>query len=337
MKISNETKIGALTIIAIVFLFLGFNFLKGKSLFKSGFYLYAKFPQSAGLVASNPVFINGFQAGSVAAVSASKDLKEILVEIKLSKDYDLPQGSSANISSNPLGSSSVEISLGNSTVYLHSGDTLITAFTPGLLGQVSSQIKPLADQAKAVMLHVDTLMENVNNILDSSSRQHIREITENLSAVTNGLIQTTSALNEALDLRSGALSAMVKHLDSFTSHLSSNGQNMDSIVLNMKTLSHNLSQADINGMMNNLKTITDTLNAMLSEVKSPNSSVGAMINSKDMYNNLMNTVNSLHILLDDLRAHPKRYINISVFGKKDKGNYLEKPLPTDSLTPSTQK
>ena len=41
MKISNETKIGALTIIAIVLLFLGFNFLKGKNLFNSGYYLIA--------------------------------------------------------------------------------------------------------------------------------------------------------------------------------------------------------------------------------------------------------------------------------------------------------
>ena len=41
MKISNETKIGALTVIAVALLILGFNFLKGKSLFKSGNFLYA--------------------------------------------------------------------------------------------------------------------------------------------------------------------------------------------------------------------------------------------------------------------------------------------------------
>lgn len=337
MKISNETKIGALTIVAIVFLFLGFNFLKGKSVFKSGFYLYAKFPQSEGLVASNPVFINGFQAGSVSAVSASQDLKEILVEIKLNKPYKIPRGSSANISSNPLGSSSVEIALDSGTTYMNSKDTLVTALTPGLLGQLSSQVKPFTEQATAVMKHLDTLMLNVNNVLDSTSRAHLRDLTANLSAVSAGLVQTTAALNEALDLRKGALSGSVQNFESFTGNLSQNNANLDSIILNLKAATQGLAQVDMKGMMVKLQGTTDSLNAMIAQAKSSNSSIGALLNSRDFYNNLNHTINSLHILMDDLRAHPKRYVGISIFGKKDKGNYLTQPLASDSLPPSIQK
>ncbi|ANI89549.1 hypothetical protein A9P82_09750 [Arachidicoccus ginsenosidimutans] len=337
MKISNETKIGALTIVAIVFLFLGFNFLKGKPVFKSGFFLYAKFPQSQGLVTSNPVLINGFQAGTVSAVTASKDLKEILVEIKLDKDYDIPKGSSANINSNPLGTPSVEVALGKSEEMLHSGDTLVTTLTPGVLGQAVSQIKPLAEQAKSVMLHTDTLLGNINNILDSESRLHIREIVANLSIVTAGLQQTMRAFNNALDLQQGALSGTIKNLDSFSHSLAANNRNIDSIMENMKIVTGNLSQADFKGIADKLKTSENNLNTLLAAMKSPDNSVGALLSSKDMYDKLATTINSLHILLDDLRVHPKRYINVSVFGKKDKSNYLETPLAKDSLPPAMPK
>ena len=68
MKISNETKVGALTAIAITLLILGFNFLKGKTILKTGNYLHAKYTDTKGIMISNPVYINGFQVGSVADI-----------------------------------------------------------------------------------------------------------------------------------------------------------------------------------------------------------------------------------------------------------------------------
>jgi len=41
-----------------------------------------------------------------------------------------------------------------------------------------------------------------------------------------------------------------------------------------------------------------------------------------LYENLRKTALGLEILVDDIRVHPKRYVNISIFGKKDKGGYL---------------
>ena len=64
----------------------------------------------------------------------------------------------------------------------------------------------------------------------------------------------------------------------------------------------------------------------MAQINSPNGSIGALLYDRQLYNNLNNTAISLHTLMDDLRVHPKRYVNISVFGKKDKGNYLTSPL-----------
>ncbi|HEU0227427.1 MAG TPA: MlaD family protein [Arachidicoccus soli] len=337
MKINNETKIGALTIVAIVFLFLGFNFLKGKSIFKNGFYLYAKFPESKGIVGSNPVFINGFQAGTVSEVSASKDLKEILVEIKLNQDYNIPDSSLANINSNPLGTSSVEITLGKSTKFLSSKDTLITSLTPGFLGMVGSQIKPLAEQAKNTLQDFDSVMLNINQILDSTGKENLQQIIVNLNNITQGLVTTTHSFNEALNFQTGAFAGIVRNFDDFSKNLAANNGKLDSIMTNMQKTTNNLSEADIKGVMDKLKGSVDSLNLVFAKINSTDGTLGAIINSKELYNNLNTTTNSLRILLDDLRVHPKRYVNISVFGKKDKGNYLVKPLPQDTLSSSTQK
>jgi len=331
MKISNETKIGALTIIAIVLLFLGFNFLKGKSLFKTGFYLYAKFPESNGLVASNIVTINGFQAGTVSKITASKDLKEIDVEVKLNQQYDIPDNSTANIASNPLGASSLEITLGESKNLMQSKDTLLTVMTPGLLGQVGSQIRPLAESAKNTLQHIDTVMQNINQVMDSSSKEHLQQMVANLSVVTKNLTQTTALLNKALDLQTGAFAGSIKNINSFTENLAANNVKFDSVMNNLNVATGKLAQVDLAATLDKLNGSMEQLSDIMKKANSTDGSLGALLNDRELYNNFNRTAKSLQTLLDDLRVHPKRYVNISVFGKKDKGNYLEKPLPQDSL------
>ena len=127
MKISNETKVGALTAIAITLLILGFNFLKGKTLFKTGNFLYAKYADTKGIMVSNPVFINGFQVGAVYDIeNADQNLSSIILSIKLKDYYNIPVNSVAVVKDNPLGTPSVEITLGNAKTFLHTGDTLLT-------------------------------------------------------------------------------------------------------------------------------------------------------------------------------------------------------------------
>ncbi len=119
MKITNETKVGALTAVAVALLILGFNFLKGKSVFESGFVLYATYKDTRKLLPSNPVFVNGYQIGSVLEThAADKSLTEIVVALKLNEDYKLPNNSIATIENNPLGTPSIAIVLGDSPNFL---------------------------------------------------------------------------------------------------------------------------------------------------------------------------------------------------------------------------
>ena len=98
MKISNETKIGALTAVAVIFLILGFNFLKGRTLFRTGNFIYAKYSDTKKLLSSNPVYLNGYQIGSVYDIQAAdSNLSNILVTIKLKGAYKIPDNSIAEL------------------------------------------------------------------------------------------------------------------------------------------------------------------------------------------------------------------------------------------------
>ena len=147
MRVSNETKVGALTVIAVTLIILGFNFLRGKTIFKSGNFIYAKYADTKGLIVSNPVFVNGYQVGSVFEIENQKDnLAQIIVAVKLNEPYKIPDNSVATIQDNPLGISSISIVLGNSTNFFKHGDTIKTAPAASLLGDFVNTLSPLGEK-----------------------------------------------------------------------------------------------------------------------------------------------------------------------------------------------
>lgn len=334
MKISNETKIGALTAIAITFLILGFNFLKGKSLFKTGTHLYAKYSDTKKLMPSNPVFINGFQVGTIAGIEAADDnLTAVVVEIKLNGDYNIPDNSVAEIDASLLGTSAIIITTGSSNNFLKGDDTLMTRESAGLLGEIAGKLAPVSDQLQLTLKSLDSLLQNFNAMLDPNTKGNLQSVIGNLNKTTASIAISAVSLQSLLNTQSGALSHSLNNMDSFTKNLAGNNDKINSMLSNIDKTTENLSKADIDGAINSLKGSVEKLNNVMAKVNSTDGTLGAMINSKDLYNNLNNTTRSLNILMDDLRAHPKRYVNISVFGKKDKGDYLTEPLADSTASP----
>ncbi len=327
MKISNETKVGALTAIAITLLILGFNFLKGKTLFKTGNIVYAPYADSKGLMISNPVFVNGFQVGAVFDIeNKDKDLSQIIVAIKLKEDYNIPKNSVASIKSNPLGSPSIDIALGDGTQYLQPGDTLLTTSNAGLLGDVMSKLGPVSDQITTTLHSLDSVLKNINTIFDPTTKGNLQSVIANINRTTASLVVSSASIQGMLNEQSGAISQSMSNLNSFTKNLSDNNQKVTNTLTNLEKASTNFSNADVSGSVEKLKASINTLNNILEKVNSNDGTLGKLMNDKTLYNNLTNTIRSANILLDDLRVHPKRYVNISVFGKKDKNEPLTAPL-----------
>jgi phospholipid/cholesterol/gamma-HCH transport system substrate-binding protein len=332
MKISNETKIGALTTVAVVFLILGFNFLKGKSVLKTGFFLYANYSDLKKLAPSNAVYANGYQIGTVYGTTSDASLRVITVEIKLSGDYKLPSNSVASIETSPLGAPDMDIQLGNSTTYLQTGDTLRTTENGGVLGAISQKLGPLSDQVTSTLVTLDSLMRNFNSLLDTNTKGNLRSVISNLTIASAHISTSTISLEKLLDAQTGALAKALNNVNEFTGDLAKNDSKIDSTLTYLEATTKNLSQAQIAGLINSFKESADSLTQVISSINSTQGSLGALINDKSLYNNLNNVTRSLNVLLDDLRVHPKRYVNVSVFGKKDKGDYLTAPLPEKDST-----
>jgi phospholipid/cholesterol/gamma-HCH transport system substrate-binding protein len=331
MKISNETKVGALTAIAITLLILGFNFLKGKTFFKTGNIVYAPYADSKGLMVSNPVFVNGFQVGAVFDIeNKDKNLSEIIVAIKLKDDYNIPRNSVASIKDNPLGTPSIDVKLGDSKAFLRPGDTLLTAASAGLLGDVMKRFGPVGDQVTTTLHSLDSVLKNINTIFDPHTKGNLQQVIANMNRTTASLLVSSASLQAMLNQQSGMLAQSLTNVSSFTKNLADNNEKVTKTLANLEKTSTNFSNVDVAGTVDRLRSSINTLNSILDKVNSSEGSLGKLMNDKTLYNNLINTARSANILLDDLRIHPKRYVNISVFGKKDKSEPLKAPL-NDSI------
>jgi len=331
MKVSNETKVGALTAIAITLFILGFNFLRGKTLFKTGHFIYAKYANTKGIMVSNPVYINGFQVGAVFEIeNVDKNLSTILLTIKLKDYYNIPVNSSAVIKENALGTPSIEIKLGNSPKGMLTGDTIPTASDPGMIGELMNKLGPVSDQLKNTIQTLDVVLKNINTVFDPTTKNNLQEVIGNMNKTTASLIGSAASIEKMLHQQSGAIAQSMNNVNSFTKNLSDNNEKVSRTLGNVEKTTDQLAKADINGSVAQMKLALEKLNTVMGKLESQDGSLGKLINDKALYTNLNNTVHSANILLDDLRLHPKRYVQVSVFGKKDKSGPLMAPL-TDSM------
>jgi phospholipid/cholesterol/gamma-HCH transport system substrate-binding protein len=327
MKISNETKIGSLTAIAITLLVLGFNFLKGKTLFGKSHTIYAKYTNVQGLATSNLVMINGMQVGSVYSINTDKNMKEILVNLTLTKDVNIPKNSFATITTDLLGVKTIVINLGDSHEYLAKNDTIATRPTTGIFNEVLSKVDPVFQQLGKAVSSVDSVLGSLNRILDPAAKQNIGATLEHLNKISGNLIVASASLNELLNTQTGALAKSLNNLNSFTGNLATNNDKINNMVGNLDKTATNLSQLELDKTLNTLNTTIAELKSAVGKLNSTNGTAGLLLNDTKLYNNLTATANKLNLLIDDLKTNPKRYVSLSIFGRKNKGTGLTVPLP----------
>ncbi len=331
MKISNETKIGALTSISIVLLILGFNFLKGKDLFSHSKKVYAIFRNVDGLELSNTVSIKGLNVGSVYAIRATdKNIDGILVTISMKKDVNIPKNSVAYIDAGLINSSNIIIQKGNATEYVQDEDTLLTMEKGGILSEFQGSLNPVMKTLNNTLGSLDSLIEVIGSMFNPALKN-------NFTATFANLARSSASLQIMLNDRTSSLAHTMVHLDSFTNNLASNNQRITGTLDNLEKTTDKLANAKIDETLQSVQQAMSALKDAINKINSTNGTMGLLLNDKKLYQNLENTTRSLNILLDDLRMHPKRYVNVSVFGSKDKKQPLMTPLNDTTANPPNKK
>lgn len=328
MKVSNETKVGALAAVSITLLILGFNFLKGRNLLsKANTEIYAVFDKVDGLNIANPVTINGLQIGKVYEMhEKNRNLDGIVVAINLEKDIDIPKNSFASISSDLLGAATISITKGSGPGLMHNGDTLLTQNTSGLIEGLKAQLNPALNSVNGAVLSLDSLLKVIGTYFDPATKNNFHAIVFNLS-------KSSVELQKLLDAQSGTLAKALGNVSLFTANLAKNNGKIDTTLANLSTASNKFANIKLEETLNSLQGTVNELKGVVAKANSKDGSLGLLLNDPKLYRNLESTTYKLNILLDDFRTHPKRYVNVSVFGgKKDKTGALTSPLVDDTTS-----
>jgi len=315
VKFSKELKAGVIALLAIVGFVVLFQFMKGRSLFTTDNIFYAKYDNVEGLAQSSPVSINGLKVGQVDKIipHSSKEGKiNFLVKITVDNNFEFSKNSTLEIFEPSLmGGKEMRINLMYGGPTAKDGDTLRGAFKLGTLGSLSSQVGPVKDQLQTVLHRVDSLMTNANQLVDSQNRQEIKLLLANLNKTVGALQTTAASVNSLVGHNDPKLQ---KVLDDASLTMQSGKVTLDKY----GNLAESIDTKKLNATIANLDETVGQLNKVVSGIDRGEGSLGKIMKDDQLYNNLNAASNNLNSLIEDLKAHPKKYVNFSVFGKNSK-------------------
>jgi phospholipid/cholesterol/gamma-HCH transport system substrate-binding protein len=311
MKISHEVKVGAVALITIIAFILMFEFLKGTALFTSTDTYHIVYDNIAGLTESNPVEINGYQAGVVQDVKLINDGSgRILVSLSVDKHFNIPKDTKAEITTATLiAGMKIILRMGGSTEMCHDHDTISGYVATSILDRLSSTVAPLEDNITNIILKLDSVISALNDIFTPGMTAEIRSTMANVNSVT-------ASLKEVSTNSKDELISSIEDLQSFTAMLSANSETLDSTLQNISSISDAIAAADLGTTLGSLRSSLTNLDDIVKGISQGEGTAGKFIANDSLYTNLSNTLFNLDMLLRDMKENPKKYVHFSLFGKK---------------------
>ncbi len=296
---TKEVQIALVAIVGIVVLFFGMQFLKGLSIFSTNDSYYVKLKDISGLSVSSPVYANGYKVGVVKDIVFDySGAGNIVAEIDLDDKMRLPKGTTTEIESDMLGNVKMNIVLAaNNLDYISAGDTLQGGKASGALDKAAAMIPAI----EKVLPKLDSIMGSLNVLLAdpalANSLHNVDEITANLTTTTKELNTLMGGLN--------------KNMPGMLAHANNVLESTDKITKDIATVDISATMAKVDATLANVQQLSAKLN-------SNDGTLGLLMRDPSLYNNLTATMRDADSLLIDLKAHPKRYVHFSIFGRKDK-------------------
>ena len=305
LKLTREIKTAVLVIVSILLFIWGYNFLKGKDLFDSRTKVYVIYDNVAGLVDSAPVTLNGLAIGKVNSINIQPDGK-LLVEMQITTDFPISKSSIAEIyDSGLVGGRQIAIKLNfQDKDYIKSGDYLKASSKLGITDALAQQLEPLQFKVQKMLDDSDLMVKNINDILDETTKQNLKSSIAELNKTLSEFSVASKNVNEILaDNKSKINSTMT---------------NLDKMSANFSKMSDSLARANLVQTVKNLEKTLASVDKIMADIEKGNGTLSKLVKDDAMYNNFTKTSKELELLLQDFRLNPTRYVNVSLFGKKNK-------------------
>ena len=301
--LNKKQNLGLFVLVTIACIFIVINFLRGSDIFSGRSRYYTTFGSVDGLSATSPVYIRGLKVGSIETIKYDNVNDLFVIRMAIKSDYAIPADSKAELySADILGSKSVRISFGNSNIHLSKNDTLQGIIVPDMISTLTGEIAPLKEQFSAVMENLNKTLTSINTVLDSTTQKNLSETFSNLNATASNAKELTTQLNEMAP----QAKALVANLSELSETLKANKGTIEESLNNIKGFTGNIAKAPIE------ETI-EKLNSLISQLQSPDGTVGKLLNSNSIYNNVDSLIFHIDDLIQKITANPKKYIKISVF------------------------
>lgn len=292
---TRELWIGVLGILAILIIYLLINFFKGINVFSNGEKYYVKFSNIGEIVNASPVFINGYKVGHVSNIEYNfKRPDEIVVEMTLDSGIEVPEGSIALINTKLLGSSTISLALGNSATMTQPGDTIAGRMSTGAMDEAAEMLPKIS----AMLPKLDSILVSLNSTLANPA---INSSVNNIEELTTELNTTAKLLNNVLANDLPVAADKLVELED-----------------DLLKVSSQLSEVDFKNLISSLEASLANIETITAALNNGEGTVGMLLKDSTLYNKLNNTTEAATLLLEDLKANPKRYVHFSVFGNKEK-------------------
>ncbi|MBC7845372.1 MAG: MCE family protein [Flavobacterium sp.] len=306
MKLTREIKTAILVISSILLFIWGYSYVKGKDLFTNYKTVYVEYNNVEGVVKSAAVTLNGLIVGSVSNITINQQTGKILVELQLKTDFPVSKSSTAAIYE-PGFIAGKQIAIypnyADKTVVVD-GDVLKGVTTAGLTESLKEKLVPLQEKFEKVLLGVDKLLLGVNSILDEKGQADLKKTLSELSNTMEQFHKVSLNANSILDDNKGQIKGMVSNFNKVSSDFSK--------------ISDSLNKANLGQTAKNLEKTLASVDKIMANLQAGKGTMGKLLTDEEVYKNLEKTTKELELLLEDVRLNPTRYVNVSVFGKKNK-------------------
>jgi phospholipid/cholesterol/gamma-HCH transport system substrate-binding protein len=317
LKLTREAKTGIIIVAGIAAFIFGLSYLKSSPLFDNNKTFYAVYDNVGGLQSGTQVSINGYNVGNVTGINFKDSSGKLLVTFTVSNEFDFSKNSVAELfDTGIIGGKSIQIiPVFDQSEMARSGDTLQSKVKPGITELVQQKLTPLQMKVEGAVSNADSLLMNVNEILDDPTKRELKETIVSLNQLVKSFKGSADNLNVLMENNKQQLDSSLKNVSTITS--------------NFAQLSDSLVNADLAGTLANFQTTVGRLNGILEKIEKGEGSLGKLHKDDALYNNLAEASRELDLLLQDFRLNPKRYVNVSVFGKKQKDYTLPENDPAE--------